>query len=245
MTLNRWPSSVIMFLAFAASLVFWPQQPLAPLTLASFLPHGLWAWWSLTRGGRFSWVWPLLVSALLWRVMPLPWLTALILSLYVLMPGLRALRQRDDYTLSSPYALWRLLMVLLGYVAVLKPGWRWRYSCRSRTPIIRPCSGCCKPGARWPGPDAVAAAALLAQPAARLPTAGAGADCAGDHRGLGGAGFQQYARPGALADHAVSHAVVGGVPWRVAGNQPDQPADNHHAVAVWPASASGGIGWHR
>lgn len=120
MKLNRLFSAGV-FLSFLASLAFWPRAPLADLTPASFLPHGLFAAWILhRRRAGLALVWPLAAACAFAPLSTPGWAVALAGSLYLLalalhLVGLTAERDR----LASPGALVRLLVRLICYPSLV------------------------------------------------------------------------------------------------------------------------------
>ena len=112
---------VLACVCFLASLVFWPRAPLADVTLASFLPHGLFAAWMVwqRRLGQ-AWFWPLLAVACSAPVMGLGWALCLSLSLYLLGVGLVLVGMTGSIEwLASPRALLRMSLRLVFYLAPL------------------------------------------------------------------------------------------------------------------------------
>ncbi|OHX17120.1 diguanylate cyclase [Chromobacterium amazonense] len=110
----------LVFLGFVCGVALWPRSPQAALTLASFLPHGLFAWQQLARGARRGWWWPLAALLPALWLMPSLWGMLLAGSLYLIPPGLRlgrltAWRPRP----ATPNQLRDLLLALIVYPAPL------------------------------------------------------------------------------------------------------------------------------
>ena len=108
-------------LCFFASLWFWPRVPLAPLTLVSLLPHGLFAAWMIRRRGlgRLVWLPPLAWLAMLPFASP-GWAVALAVSLYVLALALSLLGLSGGRDwLAGPAVLGRMIFAMVCYPALL------------------------------------------------------------------------------------------------------------------------------
>jgi diguanylate cyclase (GGDEF)-like protein/PAS domain S-box-containing protein len=110
-----------VFVCFLTSLVFWPRAPLAEITLASFIPHGIFAAWVLhqRRLGR-AFFWPVCAAALLTPLVGVGWALSMSVSLYVLAAGLMlvGVTGRANW-LASPLELVRLMVRLACYPALL------------------------------------------------------------------------------------------------------------------------------
>ncbi|WP_293228020.1 EAL domain-containing protein [Paludibacterium sp.] len=109
------------FLCFLAALALWPRAPLAAISLASFLPHGLFAA-QVVRSRRVAPVlwWPLCAFVVALWLMPTGWALCLASSLYLLAGtlSLAGLTAEVDW-LASPLSLLRLLARLVLYPALL------------------------------------------------------------------------------------------------------------------------------
>jgi diguanylate cyclase (GGDEF)-like protein/PAS domain S-box-containing protein len=112
---------VVVFFCFLVSLVFWPRAPLANISVASFLPHGIFAAWVISNKRLgLGFLWPVCAAAVTMPLLGPGWALSLSASLYVLSAGLFlvGLTGETDW-LSTPRALLRLLLRLAFYPAPL------------------------------------------------------------------------------------------------------------------------------
>lgn len=120
MKANRFLNAGLV-LCFFASLWFWPRQPLAPLTLVSLLPHGLFAAWMIRRRRLGALVWlPLLAALAMGAIAPAGWALSLAASLYVLALALSlsGVSGGRDW-LAGQATLGRMILCLVFYPALL------------------------------------------------------------------------------------------------------------------------------
>lgn len=122
MNIQGFIASALMAGAFLASVFCWPAEPFSPLWLASFLPHGLFAFQLQRRGLRSVWWWPLAAGGVfLLRADP-AWVLVLAGSLYGLHAGLQMAGLRPEAPPPAhPRALLRLLAKLALYPAPAIP----------------------------------------------------------------------------------------------------------------------------
>ncbi|WP_243729302.1 EAL domain-containing protein [Paludibacterium purpuratum] len=109
------------FLCFLVALALWPRAPLAAISLASFLPHGLFAA-QIVRARRAGllWWWPLAAFLGMLPFASAGWALTLAASLYLLAAALTlvGLTVERDW-LASPLWLLRLVARLIFYPALL------------------------------------------------------------------------------------------------------------------------------
>jgi PAS domain S-box-containing protein len=112
---------VMVFFCFLASIFFWPKEPLANITAASFLPHGIFAASVLGRRRIAYWIWwPLLALMVSIPSCGAGWALSLTVSLYVLAAGLLLSGiHHYGHCLESPVALLKMLLRIAVFPAPL------------------------------------------------------------------------------------------------------------------------------